>query len=101
MKTTSLSMEFTIASVMLRLSSVLCAMKSTRYTVMACIVLCLFGYALNASAIHEQASAAKGIENLANVDFEFPKRTGPDNPEAALKRAKDWWEKNKTAFQRQ
>jgi len=56
---------------------------------------------LKASAILEQEFAAQGIENLVNVDFEFPKHNGPSNPEAALKRAKDWWEKNKTAFQRQ
>jgi len=53
---------------------------------------------LKASAILEQQFAAQGIETLANVDFEFPKRDGPSNPDAALKRAKDWWEKNKAAF---
>ena len=53
---------------------------------------------LNASDMLERASAAQGIENLANVDFEFPKVGGIYNPEAAIKRAKDWWEKSKSAF---
>jgi HEAT repeat protein len=54
---------------------------------------------LNASDMLERASAAQGIETLANVDFEFPKVGGIYNPEPAIKRAKDWWEKNKSAFQ--
>ena len=54
---------------------------------------------LNASDMLERASAAQGIENLANVDFEFPKVGGIYNPEPAIKRAKDWWEKSKSAFQ--
>jgi hypothetical protein len=53
---------------------------------------------LKASEMLERATAAQGIENLANVDFEFPKVGGVYNPEPAIKRAKDWWEKNKPAF---
>jgi len=53
---------------------------------------------LSAPGMSEQEIAARGIENLAKVDFQFPKRGGPYNPEPAIKRAKDWWEKNKTAF---
>ena len=60
---------------------------------------------LNAADILERATAAQGIENLANVDFEFPKVAegiysyhGIHNPEPAIKRAKDWWEKNRSAF---
>jgi len=59
---------------------------------------------LKASEMLERATAAQGIENLANVDFEFPKIGGTYslggiyNPEAAIKRARDWWEKNKAAF---
>jgi hypothetical protein len=53
---------------------------------------------LSASDILEQAAAAEAIENLAGVDFEFPKGGGPYNPEAAIKRAKEWWEKNKAEF---
>jgi HEAT repeat protein len=56
---------------------------------------------LNSSSIGEQDTAARGIENLAKVDFRFPKQDGPYNPEAAIKRAKDWWEKDKSAFQGQ
>ena len=54
---------------------------------------------LNSSPISEQDTAARGIEKLAKVDFQFPKHDGPYNPEAAIKRAKDWWEKNKSAIQ--
>jgi len=59
---------------------------------------------LNASDLLEQVHAAESIENLANVDFKLPKREGPYPTEAgkaAIQRAKDWWEKNKAAFQRQ
>lgn len=47
----------------------------------------------------EQGAAAHGIETLAKVDFQFPTHDGPYNPGPAIKRAKDWWEKNKSAFQ--
>lgn len=53
---------------------------------------------LSASTVYDQESAARGIEKLANVDFKFPKESGIYNPDAALKRAKDWWEKIKPAF---
>lgn len=53
---------------------------------------------LNASSLSDQQAAARAIENLAEVDFGFPKRSGPYNPELALKRARDWWKQNKTTF---
>jgi hypothetical protein len=54
---------------------------------------------LKSSSIIEQDTAARGIENLAKVDFHFPTYEGPYNPEPTIRRAKDWWEKNKSAFQ--
>ena len=58
---------------------------------------------LDASDTSEQVCAAEAIENLASVDFELPKRDGPQDVyavKAAIKRAKEWWAKNKAAFDR-
>ena len=41
---------------------------------------------------HVQIAAAKGIENIAGVDFGFPKGSGPRNSRpAGLRRARSWW----------
>ena len=56
------------------------------------------GERLSAASLSDQEAAARAIENLAGVDFEFPQRQGPCNPEPAVQRARAWWEKNKTTF---
>lgn len=53
---------------------------------------------LGAALPSDREAAARAIENLADVDFGFPQRQGPSNPEPAIRRARAWWEKNKTTF---
>jgi hypothetical protein len=56
------------------------------------------GERLSAASLSGQEAAARAIENLAGVDFGFPQRQGPSNPEPLVQRARAWWEKNKTTF---
>jgi RNA polymerase sigma-70 factor (ECF subfamily) len=45
-----------------------------------------------------QMVAAQAIEQLAGVDFGFPRRPGPSGPEEGLKRARAWWQEHQGEY---
>ncbi|MFH1742148.1 MAG: HEAT repeat domain-containing protein [bacterium] len=53
---------------------------------------------LNAESETEQETAGRAIGNLVGIDFGFQEGSGIANPRPAIKRAQEWWEKNKAMF---
>lgn len=55
-------------------------------------------YLLDDPSSSVQRSAAQAIEQIVGADFGFSKRSGPFNPDAAIARARAWWEKHKSGL---
>jgi hypothetical protein len=45
-----------------------------------------------------QEMAGQAIEQIAGVDFGFPKESGPKDPRPAIQKAKSWWQTHQAEF---